>query len=77
MLERRAFLAVCSRLGLATTLLPGVLWAMADEKGKVTRRASIAVDKAPLSLRARSGIDPRRSRQAVALCYWSRIGFVR
>ncbi len=37
MLERRAFLAVCSRLGLATTLLPGVLWAMADEKGKVTR----------------------------------------
>ena len=37
MLDRRAFLAVCSRLGLATTLLPGVLWAMADEKGKVTR----------------------------------------
>ena len=37
MLERRAFLAVCTRLGLATTLLPGVLWAMADEKGKVTR----------------------------------------
>ncbi|HEY3767825.1 MAG TPA: amidase [Candidatus Angelobacter sp.] len=37
MLERRTFLAVCSRLGLATTLLPGVLWAMADEKGKVTR----------------------------------------
>lgn len=38
MLERRAFLAVCSRLGLATTLLPGVLWAMAEEKGKVTRQ---------------------------------------
>src|SRR6202140_1301151 len=37
MLDRRAFLAVCSRLGLTTTLLPGVLWAMADEKGKVTR----------------------------------------
>jgi len=37
MLERRAFLAVCSRFGLATTLLPGVLWAMADEKGKITR----------------------------------------
>ena len=32
-----------------------------SEKGKVTRTASIAVDKAPLSLRARSGIDPRRS----------------
>jgi hypothetical protein len=37
-----------------------------SEKGKVTRTASIAVDKAPLSLRARSGIDPRRSRQVVA-----------
>jgi len=33
MLDRRAFLAACSRLGLTTTLLPGVLWAMADEKG--------------------------------------------
>jgi Asp-tRNA(Asn)/Glu-tRNA(Gln) amidotransferase A subunit family amidase len=38
MLDRRAFLAVCSRLGLTTTLLPGVLWGMADEKGKVTRQ---------------------------------------
>ena len=37
MLDRRAFLTVCSRFGLTTTLLPGVLWAMADEKGKVTR----------------------------------------
>ena len=33
-------------------------------KGKVTRTASIAVDKAPLSLRARSGIDARLSMQA-------------
>ncbi len=31
------FLAVCSRLGVSATLFPGVLWAMADEKGKVTR----------------------------------------
>jgi Asp-tRNA(Asn)/Glu-tRNA(Gln) amidotransferase A subunit family amidase len=38
MLDRRAFLAVCSRFGLTTTLLPGVLWAMADEKSKVTRQ---------------------------------------
>src|SRR5215831_10514258 len=38
MLDRRTFLAVCSRFGLTTTLLPGVLWAMADEKGKVTRQ---------------------------------------
>jgi Asp-tRNA(Asn)/Glu-tRNA(Gln) amidotransferase A subunit family amidase len=38
MLDRRAFLGVCSRFGLTTTLLPGVLWAMADEKSKVTRQ---------------------------------------
>jgi Asp-tRNA(Asn)/Glu-tRNA(Gln) amidotransferase A subunit family amidase len=37
MLDRRAFLAVCSRLGLTTTLLPGVLWGMAEEKNKITR----------------------------------------
>ena len=37
MLDRRAFLAVCSRFGISATLLPGVLWAMADEKGKITR----------------------------------------
>src|SRR5258708_10059538 len=37
MLDRRSFLTVCSRLGLTATLLPGVLWAMADEKGKITR----------------------------------------
>jgi hypothetical protein len=37
MLDRRTFLAVCSRFGLTATLLPGVLWAMADEKSKVTR----------------------------------------
>ena len=37
MLDRRTFLTVCSGFGLTTTLLPGVLWAMADEKGKVTR----------------------------------------
>lgn len=37
MLERRAFLAICTRLGLTSTLLPGVLWALADEKKKVTR----------------------------------------
>jgi hypothetical protein len=36
-----------------------------SEEGKVTRTASIGVDKAPLSVRARSGIDPRLSRQAV------------
>jgi Asp-tRNA(Asn)/Glu-tRNA(Gln) amidotransferase A subunit family amidase len=37
MLDRRAFLAVCSKFGVSATLLPGLLWAMADEKGKITR----------------------------------------
>ena len=37
MLDRRAFLGVCSRFGVAGTLLPGVLWAMAEDKAKVTR----------------------------------------
>lgn len=37
MLDRRAFLAVCSRFGISATLLPGVLWAMADQKSKITR----------------------------------------
>ena len=37
MLDRRRFLAVCSQLGLTSTLLPGVLWSMADSQGKVTK----------------------------------------
>ncbi|HET9284065.1 MAG TPA: amidase [Candidatus Angelobacter sp.] len=37
MLDRRAFIAVCSRLGLTSTLLPGVLWAMAENKPKFTK----------------------------------------
>jgi Asp-tRNA(Asn)/Glu-tRNA(Gln) amidotransferase A subunit family amidase len=37
MLDRRSFLAVCSRFGLTASLLPGVLWAMADQKSKITR----------------------------------------
>src|SRR5690348_11932559 len=35
--DRRRFLAVCSRLGLTSTLFPGVLWSMADPQGKVTK----------------------------------------
>jgi Asp-tRNA(Asn)/Glu-tRNA(Gln) amidotransferase A subunit family amidase len=50
MMDRRAFLAVCSQFGLGSTLLPGVLWAMADPKAKVTREmidnASIVADVA-------------------------------
>jgi Asp-tRNA(Asn)/Glu-tRNA(Gln) amidotransferase A subunit family amidase len=37
MLDRRRFLAVCSQLGLTSTLLPGVLWAAAEPQGKVTK----------------------------------------
>jgi hypothetical protein len=37
MLDRRSFLSVCSRFGLTASLLPGVLWAMADQKSKITR----------------------------------------
>jgi len=37
MLDRRKFLAVCSSLGLTSTLFPGVLWGMAEDKPKITR----------------------------------------
>lgn len=38
MIDRRKFLAVCSSLGYGATLLPGVLWALADEKDKITKQ---------------------------------------
>src|SRR5216684_759894 len=37
MLDRRRFLSTCSGLGLGATLFPGVLWVLADEKGKITK----------------------------------------
>jgi Asp-tRNA(Asn)/Glu-tRNA(Gln) amidotransferase A subunit family amidase len=37
MLDRRRFLAVCSQLGVTSTLFPGVLWSMAEPTGKVTK----------------------------------------
>jgi Asp-tRNA(Asn)/Glu-tRNA(Gln) amidotransferase A subunit family amidase len=37
MLDRREFMATCAASGLATTLLPGVLWALAQEQQRVTR----------------------------------------
>jgi Asp-tRNA(Asn)/Glu-tRNA(Gln) amidotransferase A subunit family amidase len=37
MLDRRRFLAVCWRLGLTSTLFPGVLWGMAEPQGKITK----------------------------------------
>ncbi|MGH9775255.1 MAG: amidase [Candidatus Acidiferrales bacterium] len=37
MLDRRRFLAVCSGLGLTSTIFPGALWMLAQEKGKITK----------------------------------------
>jgi len=37
MFDRRRFLAVCSQLGLTSTLFPGVLWSMAESQGKITK----------------------------------------
>lgn len=45
MLNRRTFLAVCSQAGVAATVLPGVLWAMAAEKTRITREM---IDEAAL-----------------------------
>jgi Asp-tRNA(Asn)/Glu-tRNA(Gln) amidotransferase A subunit family amidase len=36
MLDRRRFLLTCSAMGLGSTLLPGVLWAIADGKTEIT-----------------------------------------
>jgi Asp-tRNA(Asn)/Glu-tRNA(Gln) amidotransferase A subunit family amidase len=44
-LDRRSFLAACSGFGLTSSLFPGVLWAMATEKNKVTREM---IDEAAL-----------------------------
>jgi Asp-tRNA(Asn)/Glu-tRNA(Gln) amidotransferase A subunit family amidase len=37
MVDRRRFLNVCAGLGLSGTLFPGVLWAQAQEKKKITK----------------------------------------
>jgi Asp-tRNA(Asn)/Glu-tRNA(Gln) amidotransferase A subunit family amidase len=37
MLDRRRFLETCSGFGVGTTLLPGVLWALARDQGTVTK----------------------------------------
>ncbi|HTU34533.1 MAG TPA: amidase [Candidatus Acidoferrum sp.] len=36
MIDRRHFIAACSGLGLTSTLFPGVLWALAADKQKIT-----------------------------------------
>jgi len=51
MLDRRRFLAVCSQLGLTSTLFPGVLWGMAEPQGKVTKEMiGNAADVADLAI---------------------------
>jgi len=45
MLDRRRFLGFCSAMGVSGTLFPGVLWAMAEEKTKVTKEM---IDEAAL-----------------------------
>ena len=37
MLDRRQFLATCSGFGLELTLLPGVLWSLAEDKTESPR----------------------------------------
>jgi len=37
MLDRRNFLAVCSSFGVTSTLLPGVLWAMMQDRQRITK----------------------------------------
>jgi len=45
MLDRRNFLLVCSQAGVAATVLPEVLWAMAEKKSPITREM---IDEAAL-----------------------------
>ncbi|MFL5350365.1 MAG: amidase [Hyalangium sp.] len=56
--DRRRFLSVCSSLGLTSTLLPGVLWAMGQDKPSITpelldsacKMAGLEVDEAQRKL---------------------------
>src|SRR5574341_982455 len=45
MLDRRTFFARCAQAGVAATLLPEVLWAMAEKKSPITREM---IDEAAL-----------------------------
>src|SRR5258707_14194345 len=54
MIDRRNFMKTCSGMGLAGTLLPGVLWAQAQAQGakKITKEMienSAAIADAPIS----------------------------
>jgi Asp-tRNA(Asn)/Glu-tRNA(Gln) amidotransferase A subunit family amidase len=52
MIDRRRFLETCTGMGLASTLLPGVLWAQAKGAAKITKEmidAAAAVADVPIS----------------------------
>ena len=52
MLERREFMRVCTGMGLAGTLLPGVLWAQAEGAKKITKEMienAAAIADVPIS----------------------------
>jgi Asp-tRNA(Asn)/Glu-tRNA(Gln) amidotransferase A subunit family amidase len=59
MLDRRRFLASCSSLGLGATLLPGVLWSLAEKSGTVTREMidqAAAIADVPIALTDRDAM---------------------
>jgi Asp-tRNA(Asn)/Glu-tRNA(Gln) amidotransferase A subunit family amidase len=71
--DRRRFLTVCSSLGLSTTLLPGVLWAMGQGKPVVTpeliaeacKVAGLELDEAQRKLMANSLNDQLTAAQHI------------
>jgi Asp-tRNA(Asn)/Glu-tRNA(Gln) amidotransferase A subunit family amidase len=76
--DRRRFLAFFSSLGLSTTLLPGVLWAMGQEKASVTpgmldsavKLAGLSLDEPQRQLMLKGlneQVDAARTIRALAL----------
>jgi Asp-tRNA(Asn)/Glu-tRNA(Gln) amidotransferase A subunit family amidase len=76
--DRRRFLAFFSSLGLSTTLLPGVLWAMGQEKAFITpgmldsavKLAGLSLDEAQRQLMLKGlneQVDAARTIRALAL----------
>ena len=45
MIDRRGFLALCCQLGFGSTMLPAILWAMAEPKSQITTQMIDAASK--------------------------------